>query len=303
MVRRRRSGKGVAGLILCFAVIAVFYILHPVETKDNSPGGNVPTSAVEALSDLDGDLVVSFIDVGQGDSILLEQGEETMLIDCGPASSQGQLLDYLSERELDTIDYLVLTHPHEDHIGGAVAILESYPVEAVYMPDKTHTTSTYGDTLDAIRNQQLTVTTAQAGDRFSLGDATVEIVGPVSISNDLNNCSIVLRLAYEDVAFLFTGDAEAQEEADILNNGLDVQADVLKVGHHGSSSSTYQDFLEAVDPEIAVISCGEGNDYGHPHQETLDILYSSHISTFRTDEQGTILAISDGQTVTIYTER
>lgn len=305
MVRRRQNRKGVAGLVICCIVIAIFYILQPSAVRDSSTGENAPTSSSsdKAIAALDGDLVVSFIDVGQGDSILVEQGEEAMLIDCGPADSQEQLLDYLEDRNLDTIDYLVLTHPHEDHIGGATAVLETYSVASVYMTDISHTTATYENTLDTILEQQITTTLPQVGEQFALGDATVEIIAPITTTSDLNNCSIVLRLTYGDTAFLFTGDAEAQEEADILNNGIDIQADVLKVGHHGSNTSTYPDFLEAVAPEVAVISCGENNDYEHPHQETLDRLYTADVSTFRTDQQGTIVAISDGETVTMYTER
>ncbi|MBQ6808387.1 MAG: MBL fold metallo-hydrolase [Firmicutes bacterium] len=300
MVRKRRSPKNLIGSILVLLILAVYFFANPADTQDSGEGGDIPTLSAESPDEIQGDLLVSFIDVGQADSILVEQGEQTLLIDCGTKDAGEQVLQYLEARSVEALDYLVLTHPHEDHIGGAVAVLDAVPVTQAYMPNKPHTTATYGNTLQKLAEKQVAVTAAQAGDSFYVGEALVEILGPVTIYSDLNDCSVVLRLTYGENSFLFTGDAEAAAEEDILKKGSKLAADLLKVGHHGSETSSSQAFLDAVSPKIAVISCGEDNEYGHPHADTLNRLQALGVTVFRTDQKGTIQAVSDGKEITMY---
>ncbi|MDO4732905.1 MAG: ComEC/Rec2 family competence protein [Bacillota bacterium] len=301
MVRKKRDFKNILGILLALAILLFYYFSNPSDTHDSGQGGNIPTFSEENFSAVQGDLVVSFIDVGQGDSILVEQGSSTMLIDCGTAQSAEQIIEFLESRSVQSLDHLVLTHPHEDHIGGAVAVVERFPVVQVHMPNKPHTTATYGNTLETLAAQNIAISAAQAGGSFQLGEALVEILGPVEIYSDLNNCSVVLRLSYGENSFLFTGDAEIQAEEDILRKRGKLKADLLKVSHHGSNTSSSQAFLDTVLPRIAVISCSADNEYGHPHPETIKKLQDMGTSIFRTDLQGTILAVSDGKEIKIFT--
>lgn len=242
----------------------------------------------------DGTLQVHFIDVGQADCILIRQGENAMLIDAGN-NEDGQIItDYLQNAGITELTYAVGTHPHEDHIGALDTVISAMDVENVLMPRIQTNTKTFEDVLDAVSAKGLTITAPSAGDTFPLGDAVVTSVSDYH-GDDLNNASIMLRLTYGETAFLFTGDAEGEAEAAAMATGLDLRSDVLKVGHHGSSTSTSSQFLAAVDPACAVISCGKGNDYGHPHRETMTALAGREI--FRTDEMGTVIAFSDGSDI------
>jgi len=242
-------------------------------------------------------LSVHFIDVGQGDSIFIElPGGQCMLIDSGEKQYSETVKSYISTLKYEKIDYLVATHPHSDHIGSMSEIVDAFDIDTVYMPKVSHNTKTYENLLLSIKNKGLRVTTAKAGVSVRLtDDLDFEIVAPVGETHsDLNNWSVVLRLVYGNTAFLFTGDAEAASESKITAN---ISADVLKVGHHGSYTSTSADFLKNVAPNHAVISCGKDNDYGHPHKETLEKLTNAGVAVYRTDLSGSIIFTSDGITV------
>lgn len=246
-----------------------------------------------------GQLKVHYIDVGQGDSILIQQGSENMLIDTGTNSSAKSLINYLEAQNIKKIDVLVLTHPHEDHIGGADVVIKEFDIGAIYMPKITSTTETFKDVISAISSKGLKIISPKPGDIIKLGDAVSTILGPISSNDkDLNTYSIVLKLAFGNNKFLFTGDAEASTEKDMINKGYDLSADILKVGHHGSDTSTSQGFLDKVNPKYAIISVGKENNYGHPHLLTMDKLKIKNIPVYRTDEKGTILVTSDGNNIT-----
>ena len=258
------------------------------------------------MSIADGTLQVHFIDVGQGDAALLITPEgQTMLIDAGPNASEETLINYLRYLGVKSIDYLVLTHPHEDHIGGADCVIRNFTVKAVLLPDVNHTAASYERLLDAIYEENCEVIFSEPGYTFACGEVGCTLLGPLDCqAKNLNNVSIVLRIEYGDTAFLFTGDAEQDAEQQMIAAWTpDVFAcDVLKVGHHGSSTSSGDDFLSLCAPSYAVISCGRNNDYGHPHKAILRRLEARHITVYRTDQRSTIVIRSDGTAVTIEDE-
>lgn len=251
----------------------------------------VSGSAEELLS-------VHFFDVGQGDCIIITQGEHAMMIDAGDNDKGTAVQAYLNYLGIDTLEYFILTHPDADHIGGADVILYKFDCETILMPDKETDTRTYDDVIQAMKAKGYKAAHPQPGDSYTFGGASFTVLGPLKEYADNNNNSVVIRMTYGENSFLFTGDAEEEAEADLLKEGLDVHADVLKAGHHGSSTSTSDAFLEAVAPEYAVISCGEGNKYGHPHAETMNKFRQNGITVYRTDEQGTVIASSDGSAIT-----
>lgn len=244
-------------------------------------------------------LRVNFIDVGQGDSEFIElPNGETLLIDAGTNETGADVVNYIESLGYSSIDYVVGTHPHEDHIGGLDDVIRTFDVESVYMPKVTADTKTFEDVLDAVAEKGLSINTAKAGVTLVDGDGlSVKMLAPVLDEYDnTNDYSAVIRIVYDDTSFIFMGDAEQYAE-DLITG--DVDSDVLKVGHHGSSTSTGEAFLERVSPSYAVISCGLGNSYGHPHTETIEKL--GGIPVFRTDEMGTIVATSDGSEISFRT--
>jgi len=264
-------------------------------TSDATAQRTAPQNQVSEGEDV---LNVYFLDIGQGDCIAITQGDHAMLIDAGDNDKGTAVQSYLNYLGIEALDYCILTHPDADHIGGADVVLYKFDCQTVLMPDKEVDTRTYDDVIQAMKSKGCSAVHPETGDTYAFGDASFTVLGPVREYSDNNNNSIVIRMTHGENTFLFTGDAEAKAEADILEEGLTVQADVLKAGHHGSDTSTSDEFLEAVSPEYAVISCGEGNKYGHPHAETMNKFRQNGVTVYRTDEQGTIIATSDGNTIT-----
>jgi competence protein ComEC len=267
-------------------------------SSDNSVRPNNNEQKDSNTSSVNGQIKIHYIDVGQGDSILIQQGNSNMLIDTGTNASASSLVAYLKGQNISKLDYLVLTHPHEDHVGGADAVINTFDIGKIYMPKVTSNTKTFKNVVNAMNSKGLKATAPNPGDTFKLGDAVCTILGPININTkDLNTYSIVIRLVYGNNKFLFTGDAQSSNEEDMINKGFELSADVLKVGHHGSETSTSDAFLNAVNPKYAVISCGQGNDYGHPHKSTMEKLQAKGINVYRTDECGTIVCTSDGNNI------
>lgn len=250
---------------------------------------------------VDGDLNVYFIDVGQADSVLISNGDDNMLIDAGNNEDGSLLVSYLKELGIEKLDYAVGTHPHEDHIGGMDDIINNFEIETYMMPDVLSTSKTFEDVLDALAGKNLQYTTPTVGSDYKLGDATFKIIYVGESSGDLNDSSIVIKLSYGDNTFLFTGDATSKVEDEILKSNVNIKSDVLKVAHHGSSYSTSDEFLNKVDPKYAVISVGKNNSYNHPSSSTLEKLNKRNIKTYRTDEDQTIIFTSDGENLTVKT--
>lgn len=241
---------------------------------------------------------VHFIDVGQGDSTLITCDGHSMLIDAGDYSKGTAIQNYLLKQKITKLDYLILTHPDSDHIGGAPVIITKFEIDKVFISNYEKDNKTYQKLIQALDNKRLKYTTPEVGTQYSLGTARITILAPNGEYGNPNDASIALMIQNGENKFLFTGDAGEDAEQDILANGIDLSADVYKAGHHGSRTSTSQEFFKAVKPSCAVISCGEDNSYGHPHAETLNTFRMNGVKVYRTDEDGTIIATSDGKTIT-----
>lgn len=251
-----------------------------------------------------GQLTVHFLDVGQADSILIQQDSISMLIDGGNNADTNDILEYLEEKNITKLNYVIGTHPHEDHIGGLDGVIENLDVENILMPKVSHNTKTYEDVLTAIKAKGLKITTPRAGQQYSLGNARFAILSPTKDKyEDLNAYSIAIRLDYGQQSFIFLGDCEKDNENEMLLSGLPLGSTVMKLGHHGSNTSTSEEFLTAVEPEYTVISVGKDNDYNHPHQEVVKRLTDHKIKILRTDERGTIIFSTDGKSLSYISAR
>ncbi|WP_283693327.1 ComEC/Rec2 family competence protein [Clostridium perfringens] len=248
----------------------------------------------------DSKLMISYMDVGQGDAAYIKVNGNDILIDAGPRSNSKELLEQLKAKNIDDFELVIATHPHEDHIGGMVDVFKEYEVKAFYSPKITHTTKTYENLVKAVKDEELKTKELKGGMVIDLGEgAKFEVFTPQkSEYEELNDYSPIMKLSFGDTSYLFTGDAEklAEEEA-LAKYKTSLDSDVIKFGHHGSSSSSSNAFIEAVSPKYGIISCAKDNKYGHPHSETLDIIKKYNIKTFRTDTDGEIILTSDGKSI------
>lgn len=242
-------------------------------------------------------LQVHYMDVGQGDAVLIACDGEFMLIDAGKNDQGTAIQLYLQSQKTDALKYVIGTHPDADHIGGMDVVITKFDCGTVFLPEEEKDTITYRDVIDAMKYKGYKKTVPSVGDTYTLGGAEFTIIGPPENAEDSNDNSIALILTHGENRFYFEGDASEKEEAAILAAGIEMDADVYMAGHHGSKTSSSDDVLDAVNPEFAVISVGEGNSYGHPHAEILNKLRSRGVQVYRTDEQGTIVAESDGKTI------
>ena len=288
MATRRKKKAG--GLIWLLIIIAAVLGLLFGKDAFTDPQSSAPVSG--------GEVQFHFIDVGQGDAALIRTEAGNILIDAGTNSSEEELKAYLDRLGVTDIEYAVFTHPHEDHIGGADMILNTYNVKRVILPDATATSKTYERMMDAIEAEKCEVIEATPDKTFKVGEVTCTILAPIGTAyTNTNNYSVVIRADYGDTSVLFTGDAEVDVEYEILEkyrfkNILD--CDLIKVGHHGSDTSSSKDFLDAVTPVFAVISVGEGNTYNHPKQEILSRYQGMNAEVYRTDKEGSIVFTSTG---------
>ena len=307
--KNKKTNKILGIVVAIIAIVSALYLGKDYVSYDEYIA-NVETNAKQAtekfaenfkpkeetsIPKADGKLKVYFIDVGQADCILLVNNKSSMLIDAGNNEDGELVVNYIKSLGISKLDYVVGTHPHEDHIGGLDNVINSFEIGEIFMPETTTNTKTYEDVLNAIANKNLQITVPKIGDKFNIGTAEAEVL---SVKNDnvkLNNCSIVIRVVFGEKSFLFTGDAE-----EVVESKLKVkETTVLKVGHHGSSTSTSQTLLNKIKPKYAIISVGKNNDYGHPTKQTLKRLQDAGCEIHRTDEEGTILITTDGKDLKI----
>ncbi|MBE6633399.1 MAG: MBL fold metallo-hydrolase [Ruminococcaceae bacterium] len=251
----------------------------------------------------DSSFTVHFIDVGQADAALVICDGKTMLIDGGNAEDSNLIYSYLNRLSISYLDYVVCTHAHEDHVGGLSGALSKASLGVALSPVKSYDTRAFSNFVDKVKGHGKELTVPKAGDSFSLGSASVTVLGPVKAYEETNDTSLVLRVVYGETSFLFTGDMESTAEADLLDEGAALRSTVLKVGHHGSSTSTSYRFLREVAPTYAVISVGTDNSYDHPNEDVLSRLRDADVTLYRTDLQGDIICTSDGKAVTFTTAK
>ena len=297
----RRKKKQTSLLMALFLVIfgSIFYFLEPSQANPNTP---TPTpEIVQANQEIqDGEkLQIWFLDVGQADSILIQNGDANMLIDAGNNEDGKKLVSYFQSLGIESFQYVIGTHTHEDHIGGMDDIIDNFNIDTFYMPDAITTTATFESVLDSLEAKNIAFQTPSIDSIFKLGNAAIDVLYVGTDDSDLNNTSIVLKLTYGNTSILFMGDAE--KEVETIIEKKDISADVLKVGHHGSNTSSSKTFLEKVNPSYAIISVGTGNSYGHPSNTTIQNLENQNIQIYRTDENGTIIMTSDGTNITFQT--
>lgn len=299
MIKRLYVRSVLLALFICVAV----GLVGCSNATGAGSADNTPAKAAAETKDLS-NLVAHFIDVGQGDSELIQlPNGKIMLIDAGNSAAGETVVEQLEKQNVQTIDYLVATHPHADHIGGMTAVLEAFDVREIWMPDATTTTETYGKFLDAVEAEGAEVHQAKAGELIVQADAgyTVDVLapGPDTDSSDLNDYSAIIKVTYGQTSFLFTGDAPAQTIVDAHPGNVNV----LKAAHHGSKTGTTEDVINELRPDYIVMSYKEGNDYGHPDQEVLDVITQGTAQAYSTAAHGTVTATSDGKTVTLEAEK
>ncbi|MDR0821387.1 MAG: MBL fold metallo-hydrolase [Oscillospiraceae bacterium] len=315
--KRKRGDKKIAALMTALVLVAVsaFFSLNgKVWNVANGFNWNDIAALVgltdkSAASIADGEIAVHYLDVGQGDCELIVTPKFSVLIDSGELEYYPRVLNYLARNGVTRLDYIIVTHPHSDHMGGLSYIISSIDTGAVIMPQVSEemkpVTSVYENLIKSIKSNNIEAIAAVAGTRYELGGgAYFDIVAPVRNDYDnLNDYSVVVRLVHGKNVFLFTGDIEKTAESDILNSYADISADVLKVAHHGSNTSSMADFVEEVGGSMAVIEVGSPNSYGHPTKGTLDTLNKFGYTVYRTDLHGNIVMTSDGEKIDVATAK
>ena len=286
---------------LLIIVIALCTYLYETYFEEPTANPEIEYRQEETVKIDPNNLIIHFVDVGQGDCILISKNNEHVLIDAGNNEDGPLLVEYFKELGIKKFKYVIGSHAHEDHIGGIDNVINNFELGHYYMPDVITTTKTFEDVLDALLAKKKAFETPNIGDKFKLSDTEFEVLYLGDDKSDLNNTSIVLKLTYKNTTYLFMGDATSTVERILINEGKDLKSDVLKVGHHGSQYSSSAAFLKQVSPRYAVIQVGQDNDYGHPKQVTIDKLEKLKTLTYRTDKHGTIILTSDGENISFET--
>ena len=293
MARKRKNSK----LVSIIVIIALLILSALITDNVFGDGSHIGTDGTNAA---DGKMMVEFIDVGQGDCTLITDSEAVILIDGGESGEAQNVISYLKNKNIEKIDCCIATHPHSDHIGSLSKVFEEFEIKDVIIPEIPEkiipTTATYERFLESLSENAENVYPAERERNYTYGGMTLEILAPVDDYDDLNNMSVVSAVSFGETSVMITGDAEMPSEEDMLSyKGADYSADILKVGHHGSKTSTSEEWLAAVNPQYAVISCGLDNDYGHPHKQLIKRLEKAEIEYYRTDLLGSIAFESDGK--------
>ena len=287
MIKRRNT---FCGIILCLLLFACGCQVHNAQAVGSESANAQGTS---------NELVIYYIDVGQGDACLVEYNNHFMLIDAGDNDDETLMVDFLKEKKVKTLDYVFGTHPHADHIGGLDAVINNFDIKKLYMPKVVENTKTFEDVLTAIESNNLKVNSPEVGKTMYLDNVQIQILAPIKQYEEMNDNSIVLKISYQNFNCLFTGDMQSESEQDVLSINTNIKSDVLKVAHHGSNSSSTEQFIDAVEPEYAIISVGKDNTYGHPTPEVVSLLKEKNIKIFRTDVDGTVMLTTNGKDIQI----
>ena len=298
----KRKNKKLIIRIFIVIMLAIYYIYADeinsyLKTMENDNKVYQKRETVKDTFISDDILSIYFIDVGQADCILIRNKDSNMLIDAGNNEDGEKLVSYFKDLGIEKFEYVVGTHAHEDHIGGMDDIINNFHIDTFYMPDVITTTRTFEDVLDALESNGVAFNTPEINKKFKFADADVYTLYVGNDSSDLNNTSIVLKMVYRANSFIFTGDATSTVERKILDK--DLESDVLKVGHHGSSYSSSAAFLRKVNPKYSIISVGKNNIYNHPNSITLKKLEKLNSKVYRTDTDGTIILKSDGKNISV----
>lgn len=304
MSKKKTNTKSILGTIVAIIILVITAYFGGDSIFNTFTAESQEVFSVDGLDDIsiqtgdsciskidinDNKLRVYYFDVGQADSILIVNNGNTMLIDAGNNDDGDLVVSNLKKIGIEKLDYVVGTHPHEDHIGGLDVVIKDMDVGTIYMPRTTTNTKTYEDVIDAISSKKKKITVPKIGDTFNVGNAKCEIMSIENNEKDLNECSIVIRMEYGGISYLFTGDAEKENES----ARTWPKTNILKAGHHGSRTGSSQKFLEQIQPDLIIISCGKNNDYGHPHKEAIDRYNKLEAKIYRTDESGNILIIQN----------
>lgn len=314
MARKKKASSALSMIAVLIAFVLGYFASNDPSVGQTLNLGGQATQAGVFAKNYDGDgYGIHFIDVGQGDSILLQFDGMNILIDAGLDSKGTDVVSYLSDAGVEALDYIVASHPHADHIGGLPQVMDTFKTGQLLMPDTisihTPTTKTFENLLVSANENDVPIRFAQFGIVIEHGNAKLEFFGPISISSNYNNCSAIILFTYYNDdgtidTYMLTGDAEKEQEKELLAVGIDISATVLKAGHHGSSTSSTEDFLTAVGASYAVISCGENNSYGHPTEITLDKFEQFNLEVYRTDLNGNIIFHNlDGGVIEIETSK
>lgn len=275
--------------LIVLAIILLICVFYRKEDKDNEIENYEPQQET---------MQVHFLDVGQGLSILVQLGDEVLIYDGGERNMSSFVVAYLQDLGITEIDYMISSHYDSDHVSGLIGCLKAFDVKNVIGSNYRHNNSAYTSFIKAVKREGLEVQYLEVGTEILFGDAVITILSPKEISDDSNANSVAIKLSYGESDFIFTGDADFGSERDMVASGIDLDCEVLSLAHHGSSSGNSSLFLEKTNPEVAVLSCAMGNDYGHPHVEVVELLEAMEIELFRSDLQGTVIATTDGKIIT-----
>lgn len=312
MSKRKQSGKKNLAIAISIFLLLCFTIIFSYSDNPNIPTWNniynyLNISKGTVNADYENyPLSVHILNVGKADAIYIKSNDKNILIDSGDTDTRDQVIQYLNYNKVQKFDLVIATHPHKDHIAGMTNVINTFNIDRFIMPKLPEsiipTTKTYNSMLKSLENNNVTVESPIVGENFKIGELNIDILGPVKSYENLNNNSVIAKLTYKSTSFLFVGDAEKEAETDLISSGANLKSTVLKVGHHGSKTSTTQEFLKAVKPEYSVISVGPDSN-NLPKDSTIARLKKNNIKTYRTDENGTVVFVSDGNDVNVFTEK
>ncbi len=295
-IQKQTVMLAIALLLLAMAILYLEVYRPAMKKYEERTPSPAPSATIAPQGTVTyGKYTIEFIDVGQADCILVSNGPDTMLIDAGNNEDGAKLVTYLANTGIEDIDYLIGTHPHEDHIGGLDNIIDNYDIGTLILPEQTSNTKTYKDVIKAAENKNLSITNPDAGQKWKVGDAECQVLScAAENTNDMNQWSIVIRMTIGNVSFLFTGDQEKVNEENILEADYEVESTFYKAAHHGSRTANSKKFLNRVNPAYIIIQVGEDNSYGHPHSEAMDVFEDTEAEIYRTDQNGTVIIVTDG---------